>query len=553
MRFARRLVMGCGLGAAASGLVLCVIAPGAHRWMLAALFGGALAGLAAGLDWRRLVPRNESASPPAPSRPSAASANPLVAVPPSPVEALTAELARAREALVAETAARLRIEEELRGLADHDPLTGLPARRLFSDRLSTAIAHAHRHSQKVAVLALGLDGFDGIADRHGRDVGDDLLRSVGMLLERTLRQSDTATRLEDDQFAVLLPGINHGEDVGVIAEKLRVALRNPFSIGGQDLIVTASMGVALYPDDGPEVETLIRSAATAMQRARDRGGDTFDIHSPETKARATERQALESALRKALVQGDLALYYQPIVESETGAIVSAEALLRWRDPERKLVAAAEFVPLADTTLLAVPLGQWAIKSACRQARAWRDAGHETLTVAVNVSSRQFHHPALVKLVRRVLEDTGLPASGLELEVSEAELARKPEASIDRLAELKELGIRISVDDFGAGESVLSQLYRYPLDAIKIDASVIRDIGSDRNQEAVATAAITLARTHRLRVVAEGVENEAQRVLLARWQCDCIQGNLCGEPVPAEEFTMLLERQKKAASDLSAAE
>jgi diguanylate cyclase (GGDEF)-like protein len=537
MTFARRLVMGLGLGAAAGGLALCLIAPGVAAWMLAALFGAALLGLGAGFDWRRFAPGVDGQGPAAAPTPG----------PPAPTD----ELGRLREELTAEAARRERAEEELKGLVDNDPLTGLPSRRLFADRLSMAIAHAHRHSHKVAVLLLGLDGFDPLAERLGRSVGDDLLRSVSMILERTLRQGDTITRLESDEFAVLLPGINQGEDVGVIADKLRLALRSPFTIGGQDLIVTASMGVALYPDDGPETETLLRSAATAMQRARERGGDTFDIHSPETKARAAERQALENALRKALVQGDLALYYQPVVECETGAIVSAEALLRWRDPDRKMVTAAEFVPLADATLLAVPLGQWALKSACRQARAWRDAGHEALTVEVNVSHRQFHHPALVKLVKRVLEETGLPPSGLELEIAEAELARNPDRSIDRLAELKEIGVRISIDDFGAGESVLSQLYRYPADTLKIATVVTSDIGSDRNQEAVATAAITLARTRRLRVVAKGVETEPQRVLLTRWQCDCMQGNLCGEPLAADEFGKLLERQKKAVRDLAA--
>lgn len=530
--------MGFGAGAAASGLALCLIARGVEAWMLAALFGAALLGVGAGFDWRRLAPILDG------QRPAASGATP---------PALSEELARVREALAAETGRRERAEEELKGLGDNDPLTGLPSRRIFADRLSMAIAHAHRHSQKVAVLVLSLDGFEALRDRLGSSVGEDLLRSVGLMLERTLRQGDTITRLESDAFAVLLPGINQGEDVGVIADKLRLALRSPFTIGGQDLIVTASMGVALYPEDGPETETLLRSAGTAMQRARERGGDTFDIHSPETKARAAERQALENALRKALVQGDLALYYQPVVECETGAIVSAEALLRWRDPDKKMMAAAEFVPLADATLLAVPLGQWALKAACRQARAWRDAGHETLTVAVNVSRRQFNHPALVKLVKRVLDETGLPAPALELEIAEAELARNPERSIDRLADLKEVGVRISIDDFGARESVLSQLYRYPADTLKIAASVTGDIGSDRNQEAVATAAITLARTRRLRVVAKGVETEPQRVLLTRWQCDCMQGNLCGEPLPEEEFGKLLERQKKAVRDLAALE
>lgn len=537
MSFLRRLAMGCGLGAAAGGLGLCLIAPEPPRLMLAGLFALSLLGLGFAFDWRRLAPWGEVATP-AGAAPSAET---------------EAELVRLKAELEAEIALRRQVEADLRGLADHDSLTGLPSRRLFADRLSVAIGHAHRHSQKVAVLVVALDGLAEVTGRLGKGMGDDLLRSVGALLERMLRQGDTVTRLEGDQFAVLLPGINQGDVVGVVAEKLRVAVHNPFSIGGHDLLVTVSIGVALYPEDGPEIETLLKSANTALGRAQERGGDSFDIHSPETKARAEERQAMENSLRKALVQGDLALYYQPIVESETGAIVSAEALLRWRDPERKLLSAADFIPLADATLLAVPLGQWALKAACRQARAWRDGGHHALLVAVNVSSRQFHHPALVKLVRRVLDETGLPSAALELEVTEAELARSPDESIDRLAELKEIGVRLSIDHFGAGESVLSQLYRYPADSLKIDQTVIRDIGTDKNQEGVATAAITLARTRRLRVVATGVETDAQRVILARWQCDYIQGNLAGPPLPAEEFGRLLDRQKLAAADLAAPE
>ncbi|HKC14226.1 MAG TPA: GGDEF domain-containing phosphodiesterase, partial [Vicinamibacteria bacterium] len=309
---------------------------------------------------------------------------------------------------------------------------------------------------------------------------------------------------------------------------------------------TASIGIALHPDDGPDIESLLKCAHIALGRAKGNGGDSYDIHAPRSSAVAAERLALESALRKALVQQALSLLYQPIVACETGVIVGVEALLRWRNPDQRTMAAADFVPLADATGLSVPLGQWALRNACAQARAWLDAGHAGIAIMVNVSPRQLQHPSLVKLVKRALEETGLPPASLELEVPEAELVRSPRHSIDRLAELKELGLRISIDDFGVGDSVLSQLHRYPVDALKIDGTVIHDIATDRNREAVATAAIALARARKLKVVAEGVETEAQRVLLARWQCDRIQGNLIGPPMPAAAIETLLARQKRTA-------
>jgi diguanylate cyclase (GGDEF)-like protein len=443
-------------------------------------------------------------------------------------------------------ARRKQAESELSSLSDQDPLTGLPGRRLLNDRFSVAVAHAIRQRQKLALLLLDLDGLAEINEKWGRGLGDDLIRSMGALLERSLRQGDTIARLGGDEFTVLLPGVKKDEDVAVIAEKLRLALRSPFSIGGRELTATASIGIALHPDDGPDIESLLKCAHVALGRAKGKGGDSYDIHAPRSSAIAAERLALESALRKALVQQALSLVYQPIVACETGVIVGVEALLRWRNPDQQTMAAADFVPLADATGLSVPLGQWALRNACLQAKAWLDAGHAGIVIMVNVSPRQLQHPSLVKLVKRALEETGLPAAALELEVPEAELVRSPRHSIDRLAELKALGLRISIDDFGVGDSVLSQLHRYAVDALKIDRAVVRDIATDRNREAVATAVIALARARKLTVVAEGVETEAQRVLLARWQCDRIQGNLIGAPVAAAEIETLLARQKRTA-------
>ena len=465
------------------------------------------------------------------------------------VRALREEIRGLDASLASERAARTRLEEEIRALSDQDPLTGLASARRFSDRLTVAIVHARRHRHKLAVVQLGLDNFTRVNERLGRSHGDDLLRSVALALESTLRQGDTLARASGDVFTVLLPGIKRDEDVTVIADKLRLALRSPFSIGGHDLLVTASLGIALFPDDGPDPESLLQGATVSMKRAKQKGGDSWDVHAPRSRALAAERQATETQLRRALVQGELELYWQPVVECETGTIVSVESLLRWRR-EQGMEKAADFVSLADIAGLAVPLGQWTLRAACVQGRKWHDAGHVGLAVSVNISQRQLQHAALVKLVRRVLDETGLPPACLELEVRESELMRNPDLAIERLTELRRLGLRIALDDFGTGDSRLAHLYRYPLDSIKIDGSVVSGAPANHEHEAVISAAIALARSRRLKVVAEGVETEAQRIHLVRWQCDRMQGNLCGAPATAAETERLLLRQRQATRELA---
>ena len=501
---------------------------------------------------------------PAEDEPGAADAPPAPEGPPVPppaatreeeleeeIRALRAELRAVRQERDRERSERQRLEDEVRSLADQDPLTGLASERRFTDRLGVAIIHARRQRLKLAVVQLGLDRFAEVNRRLGRSLGDDLLRTVALALESTLRQGDTIARIEGDVFTILLPGIRRDEDVTVVADKLRLALRSPFSIGGHDLVVTAGIGIALFPDDGPDTESLVQSAAVAMKRAKERGGDAWEVHAPRSRALAAERQARETALRRALVQSELELFWQPVVECETGAIVAMESLLRWRNPQG-VVDAAEFVSLADVSGLAVPLGQWTLRGACQQGRRWHEAGHESLVVSVNVSVQQLAHAALVKLVRRVLDETKLPASCLEIEVSEEDLARSPEIVIERLEELRRLGLRIALDDFGTGESRIAHLYRYPIDTLKIDGSVVRDAVTNRDHEAVITAAVALARSRRLAVVAEGVETEAQRVLLVRWQCDRMQGHLSGPPVAAAEAEALLLRQRRARPEVPAA-
>jgi diguanylate cyclase (GGDEF)-like protein len=489
------------------------------------------------------APEGEAAAPAASSPPVAREAELE-----EEIRSLREERRRLVHELAGERSERLRLEEEVRALSDQDPLTGLASARRFHDRLAVAIIHARRVRQKLAIVQMGLDKLEAVTDRLGAGPGDDLLRSVALALESSLRQGDTIARFGDgDAFTILLPGLKRDEDITVMADKLRLALRSPFSIGGHDVQVSASFGIALFPDDGQDNESLLQAAALTMQGVRERGGDGWDVHAPRSRAIAAEQQAREGALRRALAKGDLELYWQPVVESETGTIVGMESLLRWRAGEG-LVNAADFVSLADVSGLAVPLGQWTLRAACRQAKKWHDAGHDKLVVSVNISVRQLAHAALVKLVRRVLEETGLPAACLELEVSEGELPRGPELAIERLAELRRLGLRIALDDFGVGESRIAHLYRYPIDTLKIDGSIVRDAVTNRDHEAVISAAVALARSRRLRVVAEGVESEAQRVLLVRWQCDCMQGNLSGPPVTAAEAEGLLIRQRRTGQE-----
>jgi diguanylate cyclase (GGDEF)-like protein len=451
------------------------------------------------------------------------------------------ELEIVRGALEEEDIRRRRAEEAAQALQDQDPLTALPTRRVFNDRLAMSVVHARRQRSKLAVVLLGLDGFTTINETRGRAVGDDLLRSVATVLEQSLRQGDTVSRQEGDEFALLLPGFLRDDDVVQIAEKLRVSLRTPFTIGGHHVSVTGSLGIAIFPDDGGDAESLLHNASVALSRAKDKGGDAFAVHSPVTSARAVERQALENALRRALVGNELTLHYQPIVDAVSGRVLSVEALLRFHNTSGGLVPASDFLRELDATSLAVPLGLWSLRTACAQGRAWRERGHPHLTVAVNLTGRQLLHPSLVALVRRALGETGLPAEGLELEVAEADLVKSEEPALARLSELKRLGVRVAVDDFGTGEALLSRLERFPVDSIKIDRSVIRGIESDDSQKGVAAAAIALARARRLEVVAEGVETSGQRSLLVRWRCDRLQGNLCGVPMPAEEMDVELGR------------
>jgi len=435
---------------------------------------------------------------------------------------------------------RKRAEEQIKSLAYHDSLTGLPNRRLFRDRLSMAVAQAHRNSQHLAVLFLDLDRFKSVNDSLGHAAGDRLIQHVAERLRTCLREGDTVARLGGDEFTLLLPGVAQVVDAARVAEKVLDALRAPFLIEDRELLATASIGISLYPEDGRDADTLVKNADAGMYRAKQQGRDNYQLCAPALNATALERLALEGSLRHAVGQDELVLHYQPVLDVASGRVRAMEALLRWRHPELGLVPPADFIPLAEMTGLIIAFSPWVLRTACAQARAWQDAGHPGLGVAVNLSARQFQHPDLPGQVKRALEETKLEARFLELEISETSAMQGPEANVPTLRALKALGVRIAIDDFGTGCSSLGYLKRFPIDALKIDRSLTAEIPGDADDAAIANVVIALAHTLKLRVVAEGVETNDQLSFLTARRCDQAQGYLFGSPRPAKDCTEMLD-------------
>lgn len=423
----------------------------------------------------------------------------------------------------------------------NDPLTGLPNRILFKDRLNLALAQARRNSQILAVILLGIDRFKVINDSLGHTVGDRLLQQVSIRLSALMRKSDTVARLGGDEFAVIAMDIGKDENAARVSQKIMETFSQPFIIGGHELYVTLSIGVATFPNDGEEAETLIINADTAMYRAKEQGRNTYRLYTPEMNAKALQRLELENSLRRAVDRGEIEVFYQPKVNIKTGVIGGSEALVRWRHRERGLVSPAEFIPLAEETGLIIPIGEWVLRTACGQNRKWMDAGYPPLRVAVNISARQFQQKNLVERVDRILRETGLDPRRLELEITESVAMQDAEFTIKMLREFKERGITISLDDFGTGYSSLNYLKRFPLNNLKIDQSFIKNITTDTDDEAIASAVIVLAQNLKLEVVAEGVETQEQLDILRERQCNEMQGYLFGRPVPAGEFEKLLNK------------
>jgi diguanylate cyclase (GGDEF)-like protein/PAS domain S-box-containing protein len=424
--------------------------------------------------------------------------------------------------------------------AQHDFLTGLPNRLLLNDRVNRAIALSSRQKKKAAVLFLDLDGFKHINDSLGHPAGDKLLQSIAKRLVDCVRGSDTVTRQGGDEFVILLLEVEQSQDAAIVARRMLAAVAEAHSINQHDLHITASIGVSIYPDDGGDAEALIKNADTAMYQAKENGRQNFQFFKPAMNVRAVERQSIEESLRRALERQEFALHYQPKVDLKTGEITGAEALLRWTHPLRGPVSPAQFIPVAEDCGLILPIGNWVLLEACKQARAWLHAGLPLTTMAVNISAMEFRDDRFLAGVFGILDETGWDPRYLELELTESVLMKRAESTESILRALKARGVRLAVDDFGTGYSSLSYLRKFPIDALKIDQSFVRQITTVPDETTIVAAVISMGRSLNLRVVAEGVETQAELAFLQTHQCDEAQGYYFSKPVKPEEFAKLLE-------------
>ena len=433
---------------------------------------------------------------------------------------------------------RKRAEETIRFMAYHDALTGLPNRDLLQDRLDQALNQARRQNSHLAVIFLDIDRFKTVNDSVGHPGGDDLLRRVAERLSHTCREGDTLARVGGDEFVVLLPQVDTVQEAVSVATRVLDDLREPVVLTSQEFRVSASVGLAVFPDDGRDVATLIRNADTAMYRAKEQGGDNIQLYAPSMNAAILARLSMERELSTALERGEFVLYYQPLATVSSNEVIGAEALIRWRHPDQGLVVPDRFIPLAEETGLIVPIGNWVLEEACRQAADWEKL-RPGFRVAVNVSARQLKEHNFVALVSEAIWKTGVSTSAIEIEVTETAATESPEQLAQTLAALQNMGIATAIDDFGTGYSSLSHLKRLPVTKLKIDRSFTQDVTDDGNDAAIARATIAMAHSLRLMVVAEGIEDEAQLRFYRKQGCDEYQGFLLARPEPAEAITELL--------------
>jgi diguanylate cyclase (GGDEF)-like protein/PAS domain S-box-containing protein len=424
--------------------------------------------------------------------------------------------------------------------AEHDFLTGLPNRTLVNDRVNQAIAYGERHGKKVAVLFLDLDGFKHINDSLGHPTGDRLLQSVAKRLVECVRGSDTVSRQGGDEFVVLLSEVGQPADAAITARRMLAAVAEAHSLDQHDLYITASIGVSVYPDDGSDAETLIKNADTAMYQAKENGRQNYQFFKPAMNVRAVERQSIEENLRRALERQEFTLCYQPKVDLRTGRITGAEALLRWTHPTRGAIPPVQFIPVAEDCGLILPIGNWVLREACKQARIWLDVGLPLTTMAVNISAMEFRNEGFLGGVFTILKETGLNPRSLELELTESVLMKRAESSQTILKALRSRGVQIAVDDFGTGYSSLSYLRKFPIDALKIDQSFVRQITTTPEETTIVTAVIGMGRSLKLRVIAEGVETREELAFLRAQKCDEAQGYYFSRPVHPLQFAALLK-------------
>jgi diguanylate cyclase (GGDEF)-like protein len=441
-----------------------------------------------------------------------------------------------------ESETKLAHAQRVEYLAYHDGLTELPNRSLFSKLLSQSINEAHRYGRQLAVAFLDLDRFKQINDTLGHEAGDQLLREIASRLKECVRESDTVARLGGDEFVVLLPELGDGKYAATVAQKILSVIARPFNLIGHEFRVTASIGISIYPQDGRDEQTLTKNADIAMYQAKEQGKNNFQFYSEELNANSLERLTLESSLRRALERNEFRIHYQAKRDIGSGRISGMEALLRWEHPDLGTVAPMQFIPVAEETGLILPIGKWVLRTVCLQNVAWQKLGLPQLSVAVNLTPRQFGDEALLQDLTSILTATGMDPHLLELEITESLLIRNVEETLRILTGLKALGIRIAIDDFGIGYSSLATLQRFPLDTIKIDRSFIRDITGTSQDTALADAVIAMGKSLSLTVVAQGVETREQAEFLQTHACDELQGFYFKRPLPADQFTQLLQAQ-----------
>lgn len=454
----------------------------------------------------------------------------------------TSELVQINLSLKQEIAERQQAEGRISFMAHHDGLTGLPNRSLLEDRLNQAIAQARRHpDEMVALLYIDLDNFKIVNDSLGHPIGDSLLQEAAARLQKIVRESDSVARLGSDEYIICLAALTNSNDAAIAANNALESLNLPFIIGGHELHVSASIGISVFPADGTDASSLIGAADTAMYHAKQNGRGNYQFFTASLHQAVQRRVALTNSLRRAIAQSEFSVYYQPQVDMQTGRIFSAEALLRWNQPNRAAISCCDFIAIAEDTGLILPIGEWVLRQACEQLKRWHETGHPAMRVAVNLSARQFFQPTLTEIVAQALQEFDLPGETLELEITESMLMKPSQDNLAILSQLSGMGVQLSIDDFGTGYSNLSYLQHFPIHALKIDRSFVVEINEDPDDSAIVTAIIAMAQSLRLKVIAEGVDRAAQVAFLTAHGCMAAQGFYYSRPVPSEAFSQMLRQ------------
>jgi diguanylate cyclase (GGDEF)-like protein len=449
-----------------------------------------------------------------------------------------------------------RAEDRILRMAYFDNLTSLPNRALFHDRLKQALAHAERYEVNSALMFIDLDNFKRINDTLAHRVGDMLLQGVAERLSRYVRTSDTiarqkeigitntVARLGGDEFTVFLTEIMSMENVAKVAQRILTILSQPFQLEGHEVFTTGSIGIAIYPYDGTETDTLLKNADIAMYHAKEQGRNNFQFYKKSMNETAFDRLTLENSLRRAIERDEFTLYYQPRMDIQSGDVIAMEALLRWEHPEKGIIQPADFIPIAEESGLIIPIGEWVLKNACAQNKLWQESGlHTRISVSLNISGRQFRQAGLIQIIKKVLDDFSLDPRCLELEITESVIMKNAELTMRMMKKLKKMGVKLSMDDFGTGYSSFNYLKQFPLDIIKIDRSFIQDVTENREDATIVKAIIAMAQSLQLKVIAEGVETEEQLEFLRQHGCNEMQGFLLSRPVPPEEVVRFFGDKK----------